>query len=154
MAYKQVRELLDRVKRYHRQLEDLYEWLEDESADPRARLLLNYLREHEQNFKNVLAQYGREEHRGVLDTWIQYDPEEDLRRALEEAELRTGMPLEELLAQAHRFSQAVVSFYREARDQTNAPRVQELFDSLLAMEEGKAAREAWSALGLVEERRD
>jgi rubrerythrin len=135
-------------------LEDVYERLEDESQDERARLLLDYLREHEENFKNVLRRYSQEEHSGVLDTWIQYDPEEDLRRALEESEMRPGMSLDELLAQAQRFNQAVISFYREALAQTNAPRVRELFESLLAMEEGKAAKYAWSALGLVEEGRD
>jgi hypothetical protein len=151
MAYKQVHELLDRIKRFHRQLEDIYEELEDDNDDPRARLLLDYLRRHEKHFTKVLARYGRENDSGVLDTWIQYDPEEDLDRAMDEAELRPEMSLDELLEQAQRFNRAVMSYCRQLADQVNAPRVQELMASLLAMEEGKDSQYSRSAVGLVEE---
>ncbi|HUG89753.1 MAG TPA: hypothetical protein VML55_02905 [Planctomycetaceae bacterium] len=150
MAYSQVRDIIDHVKAFHRKLQHAFEQLADETDDERARLLLELLEDYEDELKRVLARYASEEHSGVVETWIQYDPIDELRAALAESELAPGMPLERLVEQTLRLNQAIIEFYRQAADQVAAPRAQELFEALLTLEQSKNARYAQTALELVD----
>ena len=142
MAYTQLHDIIKHVRTYHRKLEDSYEALAEETGDERLRLLLDSLEDYEDELKRVLTRYSNEEHAGLLETWIQYDPIDHLRAALDEADLRPDMSLEEIAEQSQKFDRAVVEFYRQVADQVSAPRVQELVEALLMLEESKQARHA------------
>ena len=149
MAYTQLRDIINHVKSYHRKLEDVYETLADEHQDERLRLLLDSLEDYEDELKRVLSRYESEQHEGLLDTWIQYDPIDQLRAALDEADLRPDMSLEQIAEQSQKFDRAVVEFYRQVADQVSAPRVQELVESLLSLEESKQERHTQELRELV-----
>lgn len=149
MAYTQLRDIIQHVTSYHRKLEEAYESLADDAEDERARLLLDSLEEYEDELKRVLSRYRDEQHEGLLDTWIQYDPIDQLRAAVDDADLRPDMSLAEIVDQSQRFDRAVVEFYRQVADQISAPRVQELVQALLTLEESKQARHSQVSLELV-----
>jgi rubrerythrin len=154
MSYKQVHEVLERVKLFYQQLSDYYEDLSDDlPEDDQVHRLLEYMGRHEKAFNRTLAKYERDAAEGVLNTWLQYAPDERTWRALQHAEIRPDMSLDEVMEQALDVDQDLRDMYRQLADESSVPRVQELFQSLLEMQESKDAQYARTLLDEVRETR-
>lgn len=148
MAYKQVREILDQVAAYHRQLADLYDQRVEDTPDERLRTLLSYMGEHARSFREVLDRYGETTAKGVLDTWIQYPLVEGLGEVVQE--VRSDASVEDILRDALRADEAFLQLYRHLASATSAERVRELFEALARLEE-REERGVVRALVEVEE---
>ena len=145
MSYIQIRDVLERLKRYYRRLGDFYETLSETSDDERVELLLKHMGRHEKNFSRTLAKYDGDGN-GVLNTWLQYEFDKGIEEAFEEAEMHPNPSIDEVIRFSQKIDQAFVDLYRQLAMYTDAPRVQEFFQSLLEMEQGKEEYYSWSEL--------
>ncbi|MEX0716455.1 MAG: hypothetical protein WD066_07710 [Planctomycetaceae bacterium] len=145
MAYRQVRDILKDIRNVHRQLADFYESWDGRARDQRAAAVLTHVGRHEEFFKESLARYEPRAAEGILDTWIQYPPDETLNDALEEVGLSPEMSVDDVVEVVLRMDRALIEAYRQLADSTAAPRVKELFESLMELEETKNRSDAWSA---------
>ena len=146
MSYVQVRDVLERLKRYYRRLGDLYENLSETSHDERVQLLLEHMGRHERSFSRVVARYERDGSEGVLNTWLQYEFDKGIEEAFQEAEMHANPSVDEIIRFSQKIDQAFVDAYRQLAMYTDAPRIQEFFESLLEMEQGKDEYYSWSEL--------
>lgn len=145
MAYRQVRDILKDIRDCHRTLADFYEDWEHHAQDQRAQAVLRHVGNHEEFFTEALARYEPRAAEGILDTWIQYPPDETLKDAFEEVELTPETSVDDVVEVVLRMDRALIDAYRQLADSTAAPRVTELFESLLELEETKNRNDAWSA---------
>lgn len=145
MAYRQVRDILKDIEGFHRTLARFYREWESRSRDERAQALLAHVRRHEEFFKQSLARYEPRAAQGILDTWIQYPPDEQLNGALAEIEFHPDMCVDDVAEVVLRMDAALLEAYRQLADSTAAPSVSELFETLLELEETKNRSDAWSA---------
>lgn len=146
MPYETVRDILERVRRFHRRLSCYYEESTEVSRNEKTRLLLDYMGRHERNINRCLAKYKKEAADAVLDTWMQYIPDSQLREAFQEAKIEPEMSPEEVFAHAMRIDGALVAFYEQLTSYSAAPTLQELFENLLELEKTKDAEYARSLL--------
>jgi hypothetical protein len=87
MRFQQVRDVLDHVIIYHSELAAEYRKLAPAVQDERVGKLLGYLADHEDQQRVGLERYDEsDEHRSVLDTWLQNAP--DLRHIKKLEELK------------------------------------------------------------------
>lgn len=142
ISYQRVRDVLDQVRDYHQQLRLHYEQSAFAADDERVEWLLARLAWHERVLEQSLAEGGADE--AVLDTYLQFVPELEL--PLEETRLGPDASFEEIVEKATCWDRAVIDFYRQMSGSTAAPRVQELFESLLEREEARAEDTSWRAL--------
>ena len=146
MPYETVRDILERIKAFHRRLSDYYQQSKSAAANERVALLLDYMGRHERLIDRCVAKYEKQGSHTVLDTWIQYIPDLSLREAFEEARLEPDMPVEEVFAQAMKLDSVLLAFYEQLASYSAAPKLQELFEDLLAMEKTKETEYARSLL--------
>jgi len=154
MAYSQVRDLIKHIGRFHADLRNLYESIGEAESDERLTMLLKYMGRHEANINQALNQYDQQAAEGLLNTWLQFTSEQELKKLLDHAwdevreETNGDNTAEELIATAAEVDQQLIEFYKQGRDESNVPRVQEFFTSLLEMAEGKEHDYAKSILGM------
>jgi len=146
MPSKQVKDILEHIRSFHHRLSELYEDLSEHGSDERLELLLKYLARHEENFNECLGRYEKDAAKGVLETWLQFAADDTLDEALKHVGLHEDMDVEEVIRCAMSLDRKVVELYRDLADATAAPRVRELFENLIEMEESKDHQYARSIL--------
>lgn len=144
MNYHQVRDVLKTIRLFHNQLARACERLGDQTDDERLELLMTIVAQYEQRFSAVLNRYEADVAEGVLNTWLQYAPTEEIQDALQTAELADANSVAEIAQMVWEFEEALVNLYRQLAESTAVPRVQELFSSLLEQELNKTGKYAWS----------
>jgi hypothetical protein len=146
MTYEQVRDILSRIRSFHRRLRDELEQVRPTSKDRRTQFLLEALRRDEQAMNIALAKYQRHGGVNVLDTWIQYVPDEETQRLLTENHFSSDMDPEEMLARKAGIDQALADLYRSLSEQTSATQVGELFAGLAQQTLQRLTQESWKVL--------
>lgn len=137
MAWKQVRDVLKHVRDFYHQLHEFYEGLADHTHDERLALLVKYMGRHEENIHRALDQYEKQAAEAILNTWLQYVPDESLEAALKDLEVHPEMTVEDVIECSMQLDRALIDLYSGLGSEVNAPRVQEMFTSLLEMEQAK-----------------
>jgi hypothetical protein len=146
MTYEQVRDILNRIRSFHRRLRDELEQVRPTSKDRRTQFLLEALRRDEQAMNIALAKYQRHGGVNVLDTWIQYVPDEETQRLLTENHFSSDMDPEEMLARKAGIDKALADLYRSLSEQTSATQVGELFAGLAQQTLQRLTQESWKVL--------
>jgi hypothetical protein len=142
-SYKTVREVLERISSWHRELLDFCS--EEQGDDDPLRPLVEYLSSHERDARRVLDRFEPRERETILNTWLQYVPAEPVEAVLVRAANCTDLTSEDQTALILAFDDALADFYKSIADQSQAPpRVNDVFRSLLEMQQHQALRNAWS----------
>ncbi|MFG0297158.1 MAG: hypothetical protein ACF8PG_14725 [Maioricimonas sp. JB045] len=151
MAYQQVREIFSRVRKFHRQFRNALLGTETREHSQEVEALLNRGREEERLIEACLSRYSDEAEPNILDTWIQYVPDEDVIRTIRETEVRPGMTLTEIIEKKIEFDDALVSLYARLAEQVNGERLQDAFRSLHDLMVRRREQDAWK---LIDSHRD
>ena len=150
-AAKQIRDVLKTIEKYHHTLANLYERVGEREEDERLRWLLGYMARHEDHFQGALRRYEESAAKGVLDSWVQFAEGEALEAALRNYRVDASMSADEVIEAALKFDAALLDLYPQLAEETAAPHVQELFTSLLQMEENKEHLYARNLLSIERE---
>jgi SepF-like predicted cell division protein (DUF552 family) len=139
MAFEQVREVLDRARRIHADLASFYLAAEQCAEKQKVKLVLEYLRLHEQVLGDRLEAFESSADRNVMDTWLKYTPPDSARETIRAIELRGDMDVSEVLEAALQLDDVLVSLYRQAADMTPIEEARDVF--LALCEECRRERE-------------
>jgi triphosphoribosyl-dephospho-CoA synthetase len=130
--FKTARELLDRVKEFHRDLSSYYANVSEIAHKERVKTLLRYMSRHETSLVQCLDRYEKEAAKKVMDTWFQFPPALDKRKCFEGVrKLESDMSLEDVVETALWFDNCLVEFYQQLADTSVSEDVTELFQNLL-----------------------
>lgn len=131
-TYGQVREILTAAVEFHRRLEDFYAKLseQEDRDEQRVRMLLEYMSRHEKAFERMLAGYETPEARKLLDTWMQYEPDDRALHIPQPESLRPDMSVDEVVEIALGLDDQLARFYAQAATMARYPQVRDLFDGL------------------------
>lgn len=143
MTYEQVRDILEGIRAFHRRVRNELEEARRSAKDERTRFVLESIRRDEQAMDAALARYERGERNPVLDVWMQYVPDEEMRRLLRETHFKPELDPEDVVARKVQIDRALADFYRQLADQTSAPRAAELFERLAERTTQRLADESW-----------
>jgi hypothetical protein len=106
--------------------------------------MLEALHQEEQELQKVLGRYKAQEQDALLDTWLQYVPDDEVQAALASMDFTPDMPADEVVARKLEFDQALADLLRRLADETSVPRVEEFFRQLLENSETRTSQKAWS----------
>lgn len=134
------------MQAFHAELRGHLEAAGYTAQDGRVRALLELAGRHEKLMELNLARYEGQGEKGVLETWLQFTPEESLRETFENTRLDPEMSMEDVVQCVIEWDQTLLDLYRQFAGATAAGRVQELFASLAEMEEAKQESLSWSLL--------
>ena len=143
MNFQQVRDILNCVREYHRQFSDVISSVAQHSSDSRVEQIAMAMRQHEQHWQTTLANYRKDGEIAMLETWIQYVPDEPLHGQLEKIAMNADITIDDLTSIAVGFREALISLYSTLATSVSVPRVQQLFAQLLEMEESTLRQYAW-----------
>jgi hypothetical protein len=130
MSYQQIREILEAIHNFHRQLRRELEEAYPETQDAHSRFLIRSIRRAEKELNAALARDSNEGESAVLDTWIQYVAAEDLEELMLTGHLPPHASPDEILEWKRSFDEALAGFYRQLVDRVDSPKAVELLESL------------------------
>ncbi len=145
-TYVQVRDVLNVAVRFHQHLEDFYAQLARQEDRDRVKMLLDYMSRHEKGFEQMLADYGKGQAQALLDTWMQFEPDERGLKVPEPRTLRADMTVDEVIKIALRLDDELIRFYSQAADLASIDDVRDLFAKLARQEEDEKSKATLNAL--------
>jgi hypothetical protein len=145
-TYKTTRELLELAESLHYKLKRYYDRQKSSIVDGDAKLLLNYIRQNEKRFTEMISRYRRHAPAEVLDTFYQFTPDE--LKLIDEA--ATWQPDEaahasQVLADALEVDDRMHAFYRRASEMAPYQPIRDMFASLAEAMTDKQRDEALNA---------
>lgn len=144
MPYQQVKDVISQIRDCHRCLR---EWLEQSRTDAdnaAVAEMMKSLRQEEHQLQIALTRIGADGDQGVLETWLQYPPDESLKQALESARFDEGMPVSEILGRKQEFDRAMLEAFQQMLTVSSASRVTELFEQLIEYSVSRIQNQSWA----------
>ena len=78
MRFETAREVLNHANSFHLQLSEFYKTLAKGQDQNKAKLLLDYFVEHEQELADTLRRYEKDADDSILETWFEYTHDEEV----------------------------------------------------------------------------
>ena len=139
MSVDQTRNIIDHAREFHQQVAEYYHRLADTAEGARARLLLDFMSEHEQRLATALADYEASAPEKLLNTWLQEGNEtDDLADVCEEIrqlQNRPSINIDDLVGLGIKVSECLLAVYRDLAERAEPSTVRQVFENLVAMEE-------------------
>jgi len=129
MAFEQTRDILEKARGFHRDLAAYFERLERVAQQEKVRMVLEYLRRHEQAMDEELKSFEARAERPVLDSWFKYAPE-SVQETIARLEIRPDMTVEEVVAIALKLDEQLLELYGHAARLAPDADARELFANL------------------------
>ncbi len=138
-------EIVHRGEEFHRQLGKYYRSFSHQATNPRVKMALEFLMEHEAELEDNTRSFAHEVTHPHSDRWFKYSPNEELQKLMSSHPLTPDMPLEHLSECAHQYSTCITRYYKQFAETAVPEPLVEAFRNLLAMEE-EAQKKMTSAL--------
>jgi len=146
MQVENLKDVLDWTIKFHQQLSSCLADCAKKNDSERAKLLLDYLAQHEQALTKVIIEFEKTTSKNALNTWCyEYLDKHPIMKHKHTdvpfAELNT-LQITETVIHMH---QQVITLYRDLAAQTVASSAHELLEELLSLEVHEAMRMSQSA---------
>ena len=135
MPYNQTKDVLDQARKFHRRLSEFYKGLKESVPVERTRALLDYMSRHENYLDECLKTFKEQVSDNVLDTYMQYGSNASAQDQIDSFEIKPEMTVDDVFAAAMHFDACLIKFYGEMASKTTRPKVREVFENLLVMEQ-------------------
>lgn len=146
MASQKVISVLESIRNVHQQLAARYRELEETETDERIKLLLEDMQRRERKFDDCIAQYESDQHPVVLQTWLQFVPDEAVQIDHIAERLARPRSLEDLVEETLRLNSVLCEAYRTLANEAPIPEVADLFADLARLEESNECHYAKTLL--------
>jgi len=146
MQFKTVKDVVDHSRRLHQQISQYYQKLSEESAQARVSMLLEYLKRHEDHLESTLNKFGQDKSQGVLESWFQYAPDQDLSDVMADLEVSDHMDTGDVVSMALTLDDYFIDLYQGMVSNASSTAVKAVFQNLLDMEEHEKIQISKTAL--------
>ncbi|MEE8057762.1 MAG: hypothetical protein V3T17_08010 [Pseudomonadales bacterium] len=134
-TFETAQDVLNNARELHHRAGELYRQMRDDSKDDRARMLLNFMSEHEQRMETSLARYEQHAPQSVLQTWMQYTLEEPPELFIQRLGITAEMTIDDITALGQKVDNYLVDLFEEVTETAATNELKEVFQNLVAMEE-------------------
>ena len=148
MHYQTVKDVVDHSRQLHQDISGLYAKLSEDQTQVRVGMLLEYLKRHEDNLEQSLDQFESDKSQKVLDSWLQYTPDQDVSDVLVGLTISDHMSTDQVVDMALKLDDFFIELYQEIIDHSASSSVKVVFQNLLDMEQQEKISMAKTALQL------
>ena len=134
MRFEKARDAFNHVSLFHTKLSKLYQCSAAKKNTDKAKLLLCYLSEHEQELANGLDRYQQDASAALLDTWFQYANDADILKIPESKAFFTKKPIEAIVEFYFNVADELITFYEDMASQADKATLKEAFANLATMQ--------------------
>jgi hypothetical protein len=135
MPYQQTKDVLEKARKFHHRLGKFYEELKDHASGEHAKALLDYMSRHEKYLEDCLKEFTQQVSDNVRDTYMQYGSNASDEVEIDRFEIKPDMSVQDVVSAAMHFDACLVRFYHEMASKSSNPKVREVFENLLVMEQ-------------------
>ena len=136
MQVETLRDVLNWTREHHQHLASCMQHCADENESERAKLLLDYLSDHEQKLVEVLDGFRETADSKALDTWCyEYLDKHPIVRHGKCDKPFAEMTADEIITEISHQHGQIIELYRYLRGRDAALSWQELLDQLVSLEE-------------------
>jgi hypothetical protein len=132
-TFTQVSQILDFAQDFHQHCEDLYRQLRHESVSYAVSLLIEQMERHERAMKECLTRYKNLAPASLMETWVQYAPEESAEEIIKNLRPSGSVSLDAVFAYGKQLDTALTRTYAHLAENAESEEVRELFAGLLVM---------------------
>jgi rubrerythrin len=129
--FKKVREILRILQNVHNQVIDYYNHLSDTVKKEQVKILLDHMSRNKLAFKKVIEKYEIEGNQPLLDAWIQYTPEESIKKEVDELETNSDMSIDDVIQIAVDFDDWLENYYRYMSETVASSNLKKVFSNLM-----------------------
>lgn len=133
------------IRAAHRRLRNTLDIVEQRSGSAIAAWLATEMRQRENHWQLALAEFSNGNEDAILDTWLQYVPDESLLERLDDVIATSETSVDHLMAMVNEFHETLGQLYGSLAAGTSAPRLQTFFSRLEELEKTITAEQSWSA---------
>ena len=135
MAIITIDEVLEHAERFEQMLADYYSGLAEHTTREGVRLLTDYMSRHRVRLKEALEKLSPEIVERIRKERIRYEPQAADCRCFEGIDLPDDATAAQVLDAAVTLDECLVRLYRQVVRQSTDPDVQDVFESLVRLEE-------------------
>lgn len=129
-TFKQAHEVLKDARKFHLDIQRVYENLLDASSDRRTILLLTHMIDHEKRMAKNLEHYGTVAGQKVMQTWLQYTPEESCEEFMRDIELSDPPTIREIATLSREVDRYFHDLYEAVHGTMESIEAKEVFEDL------------------------
>ena len=130
MIAQTTRDILDRARYFHHQLQLFYEGLKDRMEERKLHLVLDYLAQHESRMEEAIKDYEEAVSEQVAATCISFSPKQTIEDVISAVKVPEKPTLYDLMRIAIHLEDCFVNLYHHAAEQIDFPEIRELFERL------------------------
>ena len=134
MRFRQTRDVIQHAQAFHLAIGERYHQLSEESERQRLKILLDYLSDRERMLAASLEQFTEETSQGLLDTWFQFEDDEQ-RMKWPDCQLPTEVTSDTVLNAGLALTDCFIKLYREIATSADSEKVRQVFRNLMESEE-------------------
>ena len=133
-TFKQVIEVIDYNQMIHGRLRTFFVALNENRQPEKVTMMLNFLiREHGRS-EEILARLKEECHLSILNSWMQFSPSIKIFELIDNHMVGSLISLEQVVQLVREINEALISYYHEAANESELPKVRLIFENLAEME--------------------
>ena len=141
MKIETMKDVLHWTEKFHQQLSLSLKNSKNNHASERARLVLDYLAQHEKALSKVISGFENSGNTQVMNTWcIEYLDTRPINSNSNAIAALTTLNPDEIVAAVVEQHQQVIELYRYLVTRVDTPEAKELMQELLAFEEHEIMR--------------
>lgn len=151
MGYEQVGTVLKEVCQFHRHESELFDRLAERIAQPRAKMLLQSMSDHERQLASSLEDYVAAVPHSVLKTWLGRRLDLPLALQIAEPTMDDSISVDELLQLGLDLDEQLLSVLQDCADCCGPDSVRDVFAAFVEQqqqEERQLARQVMRSLDL------
>jgi rubrerythrin len=134
MAPSRTIDLLERARRYHRELGEFFSRAAHDVQREDVRRLLEYMSRHEEYLDRCLHEYEKGASRAVLETWFKPAPQFARTHCFDSVEIRPDMSTDEAVRMAVRLHDCVTQLFEHLAERAVSHQLYDALCDLLQME--------------------
>jgi len=149
MACETIEDIFNRIRRFHKELSDFYQKLNDTAQQERVKMLLDYLQQHEKNLEESLASYQTEVSNNILKTWFKFHIPDELHDTCCKQlsiENKLNASTDEIVALALKLDDCLINLCSMIIEKTDIPEIRDVFTNLLNLEKKQEMQLARNSL--------
>lgn len=144
MTYQQVRDILKMIGDFHQRFHAALADAEVATEFELTESLAQQLQDHEIRWQTALRDSGSKDQPNILNSYIQYVPDDAVQHALNSIQITPDMTTSDLRQLVIQFHSALTELYATLKDEVAAPRVKEFFTRLHELEASVTTGHAWA----------
>ena len=130
MAYKQVKDILQRAVEFHGMLIDFYERINDATQKESVKLLVDYMARHEKQLQEITSRISAEQEKKITEEWFKCESEFATRNCFDILRIEKDSGVDDVIDAGLQLNQCLINLFHHMAEIAPTQEIKTLFSSL------------------------